>query len=75
MRDVQVPLGEWLLMMSLGSARVRNSFVMVSRHVGLVPAVERDMRAFEMSITTTKVAGPVVSWRLFDVTWIELLRT
>ena len=62
-------------MISLGSARVRSCSVMASHHVGLVPAEERDMRAFEMSITTTKVAGPVVSWRLFDVTWIELLRT
>jgi cobyrinic acid a,c-diamide synthase len=73
-RDVQVLLGEWLLMMSLGSARVRNSFVMVSRHVGLVPAEERDMRAFEISITAVKVAGAIVSWHLLEVTWIELLR-
>ena len=55
-------------MISLGSARVRSCSVMASHHVGLVPAEERDMRAFEMSITTTKVAGPVVSWHLFDVT-------
>ena len=62
-------------MMSLGSARVRNSFVMASHHVGLVPVEERDMRAFEVSITATTVAGPVVSWHLFDVTWMALLRT
>jgi hypothetical protein len=48
-------------MINLGSAHVRSSFVMASHHVGLVPAEEKDMRAFEISITTTEVAGPVVS--------------